>query len=105
MSASLSGRSSLFTRGKQFDDPPLGAFDSLHLEARLVEEVDWVAQEVISLEANGVRIQKPLHRADGQRRAAHMLEQEQQAALAFANASMVRVLITRERLVPTDDPA
>jgi hypothetical protein len=25
--------------------------------------------------------------------------------LAFANASMVRVLVTRERLVPTDDPA
>jgi hypothetical protein len=25
--------------------------------------------------------------------------------LAFANASMARVLVTRERLVPTDDPA
>jgi hypothetical protein len=25
--------------------------------------------------------------------------------MAFANASMVRVLVTRERLVPTDDPA
>lgn len=65
---------------ESLDDPPLGALDDFYLESDAREVIERLAQQVISLEAHGERLEQSLTDTNCPHRAADVLEHQQLAA-------------------------
>src|SRR6266511_4424874 len=67
-------------RRHALDDAELRALELLHLEPLGPQVFEWLAEQVVGLEANRERLEQPLAEAHRQHWAAHVLEQEEAAA-------------------------